>query len=185
MLSIRVTVDYLRSLFNVITLPFDRRESNQISHAGVKNPNDLVYSLNLLVLLLPVEHRCTLEALLNFLKLIIENQTSNKMSIHNVAMIVAPSLFPPRYIYPRDRADLTAQVNMAAVCCQMTEALLNNIDKLWYVPTELINQLRRQSEVDRYRKCKKKYYWLRLDASIKLSLCMLRNIDDRCFHINA
>jgi hypothetical protein len=156
--SIRVTVDYLHSLFNVITLPLDHRESNRISHAGVKNPNDLVYSLNLLVLLLPVEHRCTLEALLNFLKLVIENQASNKMSIHNVAMIVAPSLFPPRYIYPRDRADLTAQVNMAAVCCQITEALLNNIDKLWYVPTELINQLRRQSEVDRYRKCKKKYY---------------------------
>ncbi|XP_011332340.1 rho GTPase-activating protein conundrum isoform X1 [Ooceraea biroi] len=125
---------------------------------GVKNPNDLVYSLNLLVLLLPVEHRCTLETLLNFLKLVIENQASNKMSIHNVAMIVAPSLFPPRYVYPRDRADLTAQVNMAAVCCQVTEALLNNVDKLWYVPTELLNQLRRQSEVDRYRKCKKKYY---------------------------
>ncbi|KMQ93352.1 rho gtpase-activating protein 18 [Lasius niger] len=125
---------------------------------GVKNPNDLVYSLNLLVLLLPVEHRCTLEALLNFLKLVIENQASNKMSIHNVAMIVAPSLFPPRYIHPRDRTDLTAQVNMAAICCQITEALLNNVDKLWYVPTELLNQLRRQSDVERYRKYKKKYY---------------------------
>ncbi|EFN79135.1 rho GTPase-activating protein conundrum [Harpegnathos saltator] len=125
---------------------------------GVKSPHDLVYSLNLLTLLLPVEHRCTLEALLNFLKLVIENQVWNKMSIHNVAMIVAPSLFPPRYVHPRDRADLTAQVNMAAICCQVTEALLNNVDKLWYVPTELINQLRRQSEVERYRKYKKKYY---------------------------
>ncbi|KAL0100140.1 hypothetical protein PUN28_019524 [Cardiocondyla obscurior] len=125
---------------------------------GVKNPNDLIYSLNLLVLLLPVEHRCTLEALLNFLKLVIENQASNKMSIHNVAMIVAPSLFPPRYIHPQDHTDLTAQVNMAAICCQVTEALLNNVDKLWYVPTDLVNQLRRQSEVERYRKYKKKYY---------------------------
>ncbi|XP_077272530.1 rho GTPase-activating protein conundrum-like isoform X2 [Temnothorax americanus] len=125
---------------------------------GVKNPNDLVYSLNLLVLLLPVEHRCTLEALLNFLKLVIENQASNKMSIHNVAMIVAPSLFPPQYVHPRDHADLTAQVNMAAICCQITETLLNNVDKLWYVSTDLVNQLRRQSEVERYRKYKKKYY---------------------------
>lgn len=129
-----------------------------ILYIGVKNPYDLVYSLNLLVLLLPVEHRCTLEALLNFLKLVIENQASNKMSIHNVAMIVAPSLFPPRYIHPRDHTDLTAQVNMAAICCQVTEALLNNVDKLWYVPTELVNQLQRQSEVERYRKYKKKYY---------------------------
>ncbi|KAK0083520.1 hypothetical protein PV325_008674 [Microctonus aethiopoides] len=123
---------------------------------GVKNPNDLSYSLNLLVLLLPVEHRCTLKALLIFFKLVVDNQNSNKMSMHNVAMIVAPSLFPPRYIYPRDRSDLTAQVNMAAVCCQVTEALLNNIDKLWDVPSNLIGQLRRQSEEDRYRSLTKK-----------------------------
>lgn len=125
--------------------------------SGVKNPNELSYALNLLVLLLPVEHRCTLKALLTFFKLVIENQSSNKMSIHNVAMIVAPSLFPPRYIYPRDRANLSAQVNMAAVCCQVTEVLLNNVDKLWDVPSSLIGQLRRQSEEDRYRKYKKKW----------------------------
>lgn len=80
------------------------------------------------------------------------------MSIHNVAMIVAPSLFPPRCIYPRDQSDLTAQVNMAAVCCQVTEALLNNVNNLWHVPTDLINQLHRQTEEERYRKYKKKYY---------------------------
>lgn len=92
------------------------------------------------------------------MKLVVDNQSSNKMSIHNVSMIVAPSLYPPRYVYPRDRADLTAQVNMAAVCCQVTEALLVNIDRLWYVPTELIEQLRRHSEEERYKKYKKKYY---------------------------
>ena len=125
---------------------------------GVKSRQELSYSLNLLVLLLPIEHRCTLKALVTFLKLIVANQASNKMSIHNVAMIVAPSLFPPRYVHPRDRTDLTAQVNMAAICCQVTEALLSNADTLWYVPNDLINQLHRQSEEERYRKYKKKYY---------------------------
>lgn len=72
-------------------------------------------------------------------------------------MIVAPSLFPPRYVHPQDRTDLTAQVNMAAVCCQVTEALLNTAEKLWYVPNDLINQLHRQSVEERYRKYKKKY----------------------------
>lgn len=98
---------------------------------GVKDHQELSYALNLLVLLLPIEHRCTLKALVKFLKLIVENQASNKMSIHNVAMIVAPSLFPPRYIHSRDRTDLCAQVNMAAICCQVTEALLINANKLW------------------------------------------------------
>ncbi|XP_015178010.1 PREDICTED: rho GTPase-activating protein 18-like [Polistes dominula] len=124
----------------------------------IKNPNDLSYSLNLLVLLLPTEHKCTLKALLTFLKLVIDNQNSNKMSIHNVAMIVAPSLFPPRYVHPSDRSDLNAQVNMAAICCRVTESLLNYSDKLWYVPTALLSQMRRQSEEEKYRKYKKKYY---------------------------
>nr|XP_012149325.1 PREDICTED: rho GTPase-activating protein 28-like isoform X2 [Megachile rotundata] len=125
---------------------------------GMKDRRELSYSLNLLVLLLPTEHRCTLKALVNFLRLVVENQRSNKMSIHNVAMIVAPSLFPPRYIHPRDRTDLSAQVNMAAICCQVTEALLVNADKLWYVPSDLLSQLHRHSEEERYRKYKKKYY---------------------------
>ncbi|KAI4501590.1 hypothetical protein M0802_003467 [Mischocyttarus mexicanus] len=124
----------------------------------IKNPRDLSYSLNLLVLLLPTEHKCTLKALLTFLKLVIDNQNFNKMSIHNVAMIVAPSLFPPRYVHPSDRSDLNAQVNMAAICCRVTESLLINSDKLWYVPTALLSQMRRQSEEEKYRKYKKKYY---------------------------
>ncbi|XP_076247167.1 rho GTPase-activating protein conundrum [Calliopsis andreniformis] len=125
---------------------------------GVKDHQELSYSLNLLVLLLPIEHRCTLKALVTFLRLVVEKQATNKMSIHNVAMIVAPSLFPPRYVHPRDRTDLTAQINMAAVCCQVTEGLLRTADKLWYVPNDLANQLHRQSEEERYRKYKKKYY---------------------------
>ncbi|XP_017764699.1 PREDICTED: rho GTPase-activating protein 18 isoform X1 [Eufriesea mexicana] len=125
---------------------------------GVKDHQELSYALNLLVLLLPIEHRCTLRAVIKFLRSIVENEASNKMSIHNVAMIVAPSLFPPRYIYPRDRTDLSAQVNMAAICCQATEALLVNANKLWYVPNELLNQLHRHSEEERYRKYKKKFY---------------------------
>ncbi|XP_015438459.1 PREDICTED: rho GTPase-activating protein 18 [Dufourea novaeangliae] len=100
---------------------------------GVKDRQEMSHSLNLLVLLLPIEHRCTLKALVTFLKLVVENQTANKMSIHNVSMIVAPSLFPPRYVHPCDRTDLTAQVNMAAICCRVTEALLSNADMLWYV----------------------------------------------------
>lgn len=60
-------------------------------------------SLNLLVLLLPAENRATLRALLQFTSKLVEYQQrhdlENKMTEHNVAMIIAPSLFPPRYIY--------------------------------------------------------------------------------------
>lgn len=60
-------------------------------------------SLNLLVLLLPAENRATLRALLQFTSKLVEYQQrhdlENKMTEHNVAMIIAPSLFPPRYVY--------------------------------------------------------------------------------------
>ena len=53
-------------------------------------------ALNLLVLLLPPENRATLKVLVDILNRVVENQDVNKMSLHNVAMIAAPSLFPPR-----------------------------------------------------------------------------------------
>lgn len=53
-------------------------------------------ALNLLVLLLPAENRATLKVIVDFLNRVVENQEFNKMSLHNVAMIAAPSLFPPR-----------------------------------------------------------------------------------------
>lgn len=52
--------------------------------------------LNLLVLLLPVENRLTLLAILSFMRKLVEHESQNKMNKHNVAMIIAPSIFPPR-----------------------------------------------------------------------------------------
>lgn len=60
--------------------------------------SDCTRALNLLVLLLPAENRSLLIALLTFLSHLVANQDTNKMSAHNVAMIIAPSLFPPRYV---------------------------------------------------------------------------------------
>lgn len=61
---------------------------------------DTVRALNLLVLLLPTENRATLRVLLQFMSRLVEYQQrhdlENKMTEHNVAMIIAPSLFPPR-----------------------------------------------------------------------------------------
>lgn len=53
-------------------------------------------ALNLLVLLMAFEHRATLFELLQLMNQICQRQASNKMSEHNVAMIIAPTLFPPR-----------------------------------------------------------------------------------------
>ncbi|XP_063827602.1 rho GTPase-activating protein conundrum [Ostrinia nubilalis] len=53
-------------------------------------------ALNLLVLLLPAEQRATLRELLRLVRHIVAHHHTNKMTEHNVAMIIAPALFPPR-----------------------------------------------------------------------------------------
>lgn len=58
---------------------------------------DQYKAMSVLCLLLPHENRNTLRAFLQFLKSVVELQALNKMSQHNVATIMAPSLFPPRY----------------------------------------------------------------------------------------
>ncbi|KAE8750073.1 hypothetical protein FOCC_FOCC003197 [Frankliniella occidentalis] len=115
-------------------------------------------ALNLLVLLLPVENRATLRVLVDFLNRVVENQEYNKMSLHNVAMIAAPSLFPPRYVesaaasHGNDKASLSSQVSLAAICCQVSESLLQAGEGLWVVPPALVGQVRRSNELDRQRR---------------------------------
>uniref|UniRef100_A0A1B0CZH2 Uncharacterized protein n=1 Tax=Phlebotomus papatasi TaxID=29031 RepID=A0A1B0CZH2_PHLPP len=58
-------------------------------------PEDQGKALSVLCLLLPHENRNTLRALLDFLRTVVALQSLNKMSNHNVATIIAPSLFPP------------------------------------------------------------------------------------------
>jgi hypothetical protein len=101
---------------------------------------DQVRAISMLCLLLPHENRNTLRELLNFFKLVVDYQSFNKMSIHNCATITAPSLFPPRFVHPTDKNDISAQVRMAAQCCHLTNVLIAQSDNLWMVPQRLIEE---------------------------------------------
>ncbi|XP_075991922.1 rho GTPase-activating protein conundrum-like isoform X2 [Anticarsia gemmatalis] len=94
-------------------------------------------ALNLLVLLLPAEQRATLRELLRLVKEIVAKANTNKMSEHNVAMIIAPTLFPPSLlIKPTD--SLETQLATAANSCHVTEALMRWCEQLWVVPASLL-----------------------------------------------
>lgn len=84
--------------------------------------------------------------LLNFFKLVVDLQSFNKMSIHNVATITAPSFFPPRFVHPTDKNDISAQVRMAAQCCHLTNVLIAQSDNLWMVPQRLIDEAKKFSK---------------------------------------
>uniref|UniRef100_A0A1B0CRK6 Putative rho gtpase-activating protein 18 n=1 Tax=Lutzomyia longipalpis TaxID=7200 RepID=A0A1B0CRK6_LUTLO len=105
-------------------------------------PEDQGKALSVLCLLLPHENRNTLRAFLEFLRTVVALQSFNKMSNHNVATIIAPSLFPPRFVHPGDKNDIGAQVRMAAQCCRLTDILISQEESLWMVPQRLLNEAR-------------------------------------------
>lgn len=100
----------------------------------------------MLCLLLPHENRNTMRELLSFFKLVVDLQSFNKMSIHNVATITSPSFFPPRFVHPTDKNDISAQVRMAAQCCQLTNVLISQTDNLWMIPQRLIDEAKKISK---------------------------------------
>uniref|UniRef100_A0A182J5B2 Uncharacterized protein n=1 Tax=Anopheles atroparvus TaxID=41427 RepID=A0A182J5B2_ANOAO len=107
---------------------------------NVLPPHDQYKALTVLCQLLPHENRNTLRELLNFFRRVVDQQECNKMSQQNVATIIAPSFFPPRFVHPPDKNDIGAQVRMAAQCCHLTNVLITMTDSLWLVPQRLIEQ---------------------------------------------
>jgi hypothetical protein len=56
---------------------------------------------------------------------------------------LAPSFFPPRFVHPLDKNDISAQVRMAAQCCHLTNVLITQSVNLWMVPQRLINEAKK------------------------------------------
>ncbi|KOB65017.1 Rho GTPase-activating protein 18, partial [Operophtera brumata] len=81
--------------------------------------------------------RATLRDLLRLGREIVARSDANKMSEHNVAMIIAPTLFPPSLLI-KSSDSLETQLATAANSCHVTEALMRWCDELWAVPAALV-----------------------------------------------
>ncbi|KAJ2940716.1 hypothetical protein O0L34_g14826 [Tuta absoluta] len=105
-------------------------------------------ALNLLVLLLPAEQRATLRELMRLVRQIVQHSAANKMSEHNVAMIIAPTLFPPSLLIKQSDS-LETQLATAANSCHVTEALMRWCEQLWTVPASLLQASARKPQANR------------------------------------
>ncbi|XP_037819778.1 rho GTPase-activating protein conundrum [Lucilia sericata] len=103
-------------------------------------PTDQAKALAIICQMLPHENRNTLRTLLHFLNNVIEQKDLNKMNLHNVATIIAPSFFPPRFVHPIDKNSIEDQVKMAAQCCRLTNVLITRGESLFQVPNNLIEE---------------------------------------------
>ncbi|XP_075428000.1 rho GTPase-activating protein 40 isoform X2 [Ascaphus truei] len=114
---------------------------------AVQNIPDLkqrLQALNLLTLILPEPNRCTLKALLEFLCKVASREQCNRMSLWNVATVMAPNLFLYRGA-PSKGLD-GGEKQQAERAAGVVRAMVHYQDLLWTVPAFLVSQVRKLNE---------------------------------------
>ncbi|XP_068119653.1 rho GTPase-activating protein 40 isoform X2 [Hyperolius riggenbachi] len=110
----------------------------------ISNLKQRLQALNLLILILPEANRCTLKALLQFLKKVVDQQESNLMSLWNIATIMAPNLF--MYRGNNNKSSEGGEKQLAEEVAGLVMAMVHYQDLLWTVPTFLLSQVRKLNE---------------------------------------
>uniref|UniRef100_A0A5F8HIH5 Rho GTPase-activating protein 18 n=1 Tax=Monodelphis domestica TaxID=13616 RepID=A0A5F8HIH5_MONDO len=132
-----LSLEYLKAFQAVQNLPSKKQQ---------------LQALNLLIILLPETNRDTLKALLEFLQRVIDNREKNKMTVRNVAMVMAPNLFmyPGLSIKPNEQGEFV----MAAGTASVMHFLIKYQQLLWTIPKFLVTQVRKQN-TENHKKDKK------------------------------
>ncbi|XP_004702279.1 rho GTPase-activating protein 18 [Echinops telfairi] len=109
----------------------------------LQTKKEQLQALNLLVILLPEANRDTLKALLEFLQRVIDNKETNKMTVMNTAMVMAPNLFMCHTlgVKPNEQRELA----MAAGTASTMHLLIKYQEILWTIPKFIVNQVRKQN----------------------------------------
>lgn len=123
-----LTVEYLNAFISVLKLPTRKQQ---------------LQALNLLVLLLPETSRDTLKALVEFFERVIDHKEQNKMTLNNVAVVMAPNLF----MFKGLRSKITEQqeFSMATGTASIVRLLIQYQNILWTIPKFIITQVRKQN----------------------------------------
>ncbi|XP_072264986.1 rho GTPase-activating protein 18 isoform X1 [Pyxicephalus adspersus] len=134
-----LTVEYMKAFHSVQYLPTKKHR---------------LQALNLLVILLPDIHRDTLKALLEFLQRVVDHKEQNKMTLKNVAMIMAPNLFTDHtsLIKGVDQSAVTSAAKTASIMLFM----IKYQKLLWTIPKFLVAQVRQQNVINQKKNVKEK-----------------------------
>ncbi|XP_075720377.1 rho GTPase-activating protein 18 isoform X2 [Rhinoderma darwinii] len=136
----------LKFFIRELPLPLLTVEYMRVFHSVqyLQSKTHRLQALNLLVILLPDVHRDTLKALLEFLQRVVDHREQNKMTLKNVAMIMAPNLFsvPSSSLKALDQDAVTNAAQTASVMLFM----IKYQKLLWTIPTFLVAQVRQQNK---------------------------------------
>ncbi|NXK54269.1 RHG18 protein, partial [Chauna torquata] len=123
-----LTVEYLKAFQDVQNLPTKKQQ---------------LQALNLLVILLPEANRDTLKVLLEFLQRVIDHRDKNKMTLKNVAMVMAPNLFTFHGFGSKTIEQ--SEFVMAAGTANVMRFMIQYQKLLWTIPKFIVNQVRKQN----------------------------------------
>ncbi|XP_021246826.1 rho GTPase-activating protein 18 isoform X2 [Numida meleagris] len=123
-----LTVEYLKAFQDVQNLPTKKQQ---------------LQALNLLIILLPEANRDTLKVLLEFLQRVIDHREKNKMTLNNVAMVMAPNLFTFHGLGSKSIEQ--SEFVMAAGTANVMRFMIQYQKLLWTIPKFIVNQVRKQN----------------------------------------
>ncbi|XP_029608613.1 rho GTPase-activating protein 18 isoform X2 [Salmo trutta] len=123
-----LTVEYLSAFIAVLKLPTKKQQ---------------LQALNLLVLLLPESSRDTLKALMEFFQRVIDHKEQNKMTLNNVAVVMAPNIFMFKGF--RNKISEQQEFSLATETANIVRLLIRYQNLLWTIPKFIMNQVRKQN----------------------------------------
>ncbi|XP_064780712.1 rho GTPase-activating protein 18-like [Oncorhynchus masou masou] len=123
-----LTVEYLIAFMAVLKLPTKTQQ---------------LQALNLVVLLLPESSRDVLKALMEFLQRVIDHKEQNKMTLNNVAVVMAPNIFMFKGF--RNKISMQQELSMATETANIVRLLIRYQNLLWTIPKFIMNQVRKQN----------------------------------------
>ncbi|XP_026050788.1 rho GTPase-activating protein 18-like isoform X1 [Carassius auratus] len=138
-----LTVEYFSAFLSVLKLPTKKQQ---------------LQALNLLLLLLPEPNRDTLKALMEFFQRVIDHKDRNKMTLNNVAVVMAPNIFMCKGF--RSKISEQQEFAMATGTANIVRLLIRYQKLLWTIPKFILNQVRKhnmenQRKMNRDRAVKK------------------------------
>ncbi|KAM9421708.1 rho GTPase-activating protein 18-like isoform 2-T2 [Salvelinus alpinus] len=123
-----LTVEYLSAFMAVLKLPTKKQQ---------------LQALNLVVLLLPESSRDVLKSLMEFLQRVIDHKEQNKMTLNNIAVVMAPNIFMFKGF--RNKISMQQELSMATETANIVRLLIRYQNLLWTIPKFIMNQVRKQN----------------------------------------
>ena len=132
------------SIYNWLFIPFII-DFSSFCFLEINDYLDQLKILNLLILLLSEAHRNSLEEFISLVKDIVANEDKNKMTIHNIATVIAPNLFPNLKCFKKKTSKAQEQREMLLMLDRAQHSII--VTKMFICNLQVLFQVKSNSDI--------------------------------------